>query len=80
MYARETPFLVITVLLFSSFSGMVSGSSFDVPERDSGQSDEESSQGPNWNAFEDPVGYIHQIKQSSELIISPFGSFDPLDQ
>ena len=80
MYARKTPFLVITVLLFSSFSGMVSGSSFDVPERDSGQSDEESSQGPNWNAFEDPVGYIHQIKQSSGLIHSPFGSFDPLDQ
>ena len=33
-----------------------------------------------WNLFENPVGHPHHTKQSSGIIHSPFGSFDPLDQ
>ena len=80
MYARKTPFVVLVVLLFSSFSGMVSGSSLEGSGELQGQSDENTPEEPNWKIFEDPVAYTHQIKQSSGIIHSPYGSFDPLDR
>ena len=62
MYARKTPFVVLVVLLFSSFSGMVSGSSLEGSGELQGQSDENTPEEPNWKIFEDPVAYTHQIK------------------
>ena len=80
MYARNTAFVVLAVLLFSSFSGMVSGSVIESYEASDNNSDQASLDESKWNLFENPVGHPHNIKQSSGIIHSPFGSFDPLDQ
>ena len=80
MYARGTALVVLAILLFSSFSGMVSGSTIEGYDQSVDNSDQVSPDESNWTLFENPVGHLHQIKQSSGLIHSPFGSFDPLDQ
>ena len=80
MYARKTAFVVLAVLLFSSFSGMVSGSVIESHEVSGDNPDQGSLDESNWNLYENPVGHSHHIKQSSGIIHSPFGSFDPLDQ
>ena len=80
MYARNTAFVVLAVLLFSSFSGMVSGSVIESHEVSDNNSDQASLDESKWNLFENPVGHPHHTKQSSGIIHSPFGSFDPLDR
>ena len=76
MYARKSTFLVLTVLLFSSWSGMVSASpqgtdSIQSPNHDNYHFEK-------WSPLEFASEHVHQIRQTSGLIHSPYGSFDPL--
>ncbi len=76
MYARKSTFLVLTVLLFSSWSGMVSASPQGTDLTHSPDSDNYHFE--KWASLEFASGHVHQIKQTSGLIHSPYGSFDPL--
>ena len=76
MYARKSTFLVLTVLLISSWSGMVSASHSTIDSESSPDSNEYL--GMKWSSLEFPLGHVHQIRESSGLIHSPYGSFDPL--
>ena len=76
MYARKSTFLVLTVLLISSWSGMVSATSPDTDSTSSSGSD--VSPENKWSSLESPLPYVHQLRQTSGLIHSPYGSFDPL--
>ena len=71
MYARNTALVVLAVLLFSSFSGMVSGSVIESYEASDNNSDQASLDESKWNLFENPVGHPHHTKQSSGIIHSP---------
>ena len=76
MYARKSTFLVLTVLLFSSWSGIVSASTQGT---DSIQSpNPENYHFEKWSPLESASEHVHQIRQTSGLIHSPYGSFDPL--
>ncbi|RCH77267.1 MAG: hypothetical protein DBX04_01125 [Candidatus Poseidoniales archaeon] len=76
MYARKSTFFVLTVLLISSWSGMVSASPSTIDSESSPDSNEYL--GMKWSSLEFPLGHVHQIRESSGLIHSPYGSFDPL--
>ena len=76
MYARKSTFLVLAVLLISSWSGMVSASHSTIDSESSPDSNEYL--GMKWSSLEFPLGHVHQIRESSGLIHSPYGSFDPL--
>ncbi len=77
MYARNSTFLVLTVLLFSSWSGMVSAS-YTVTDVDFSDDTSKLSSDADWSSLEMPIGHTHQIREISGLIHSPYGSFDPL--
>ena len=76
MYGRKSTFLVLTVLLFSSWSGMVSASPQSIDSINSQATD--NHQFEKWSSLEFAQEHVHQIRQNSGLIHSPFGSFDPL--
>ena len=76
MYARKSTFLVLTVLLFSSWSGMVSASPQGTDSIHSPDSDNYHFE--KWTSLEFASEHPHQIRQTSGLIHSPYGSFDPL--
>ena len=76
MYARKSTFLVLTVLLFSSWSGMVSASPQGTDSIHSPDSDNYHFE--KWTSLEFASEHLHQIRQTSGLIHSPYGSFDPL--
>ena len=76
MYARKSTFLVLTVLLFSSWSGMVSASPQGTDSIHSPDSDNYHFE--KWTSLEFASEHLHQIRQTSGIIHSPYGSFDPL--
>ena len=76
MYARKSTFLVLAVLLFSTWSGMVSASSQGTDSTHYQDSDNYYFE--KWTSLEFPSEHAHQIRQTSGLIHSPYGSFDPL--
>ncbi len=75
MYARRNALLAIFLLLISAWSGSAVAE-MESPESAGLEAPSSESAG-QWSLLSHADSYEYQIRESSDLIFSPFGNFDP---
>ena len=75
MVGLKSLFVVLAMLLLSPFAQSISWETDDFEDSTS-QSGQISSQGV-WKMLANPLGSTYQITESTGMIHSPYGSFDP---